>query len=315
MKIVRPRSNLRPMLVAMAVSVTLAACASVPKSPDGADSLRSKLVSLKADPALARQIPVALVEAEAAVKLAETAQKDKALAAHRVYLADHKIDAARAVAQTRLAEEEREKLKAQIDASRLAARTREADAAHVAAAAATVDAAAARADAEASRSAASAARGVADAADADAMRSREQLAELQRQIETLQARTTERGIVLTLGDVLFATGQSTLRAGATGNLDRLVTFLGKYADRTVVIEGHTDSVGGEDSNQALSQRRADAVMSYLATRGVASERLTSLGKGEAFPVSGNDSAGGRQQNRRVEVIIANEPPATAAVLK
>jgi outer membrane protein OmpA-like peptidoglycan-associated protein len=113
-------------------------------------------------------------------------------------------------------------------------------------------------------------------------------------------------LVLTLGDVLFTSGQADLKAGASNHLDRLVAFLEKYPDRTVVIEGYTDSVGSEDYNQGLSQRRADSVKSYLIGQGVDSTRLAASGKGENDPVAGNDSAAGRQQNRRVEVII-NDP--------
>jgi outer membrane protein OmpA-like peptidoglycan-associated protein len=133
---------------------------------------------------------------------------------------------------------------------------------------------------------------------------------LQRQIDELQARPTDRGLVVTLGDVLFTSGQADLKAGAAGNLDKLITFLNEYPNRTVMIEGYTDSVGSEDYNQRLSQRRADSVKTYLVAQGIRSIRLAASGKGEDAPVAGNESADGRQQNRRVEVII-NNPPAAA----
>jgi outer membrane protein OmpA-like peptidoglycan-associated protein len=186
----------------------------------------------------------------------------------------------------------------------------------------------ARTDANTERSAADAARGQttialdqADAARLDAERARTQAErarqdtasaqsqneELRRQIAELNARPTDRGLVVTLGDVLFETGRSDLKGGSLTVLDRLVTFLDQYPERTVIIEGHTDSVGTESSNQLLSQNRADSVMSYLTSRGVANSRLSASGKGELIPVSNNDSATGRQQNRRVEVIISNNP--------
>lgn len=128
---------------------------------------------------------------------------------------------------------------------------------------------------------------------------------LQDELEQLKAKQTDRGLVLTLGDVLFDTGKSTLKSGAMATLDRLADFLKQAPERSVIIEGHTDSVGSDDYNMELSQRRADAVKAALLQRGVAAERVVSAGKGEAFPVAGNDTAAGRQQNRRVEIIISN----------
>ena len=135
---------------------------------------------------------------------------------------------------------------------------------------------------------------------------------MQRQIDALQAKATDRGIVLTLGDVLFTSGRADLKAGAESNLDRLVTFLSQNPDRKVEIEGHTDNVGSDDYNQGLSQRRADSVRSFLMQQGINSVRIVASGKGEQRPVADNDSEGGRQQNRRVEVIIENPPPTVAS---
>ena len=143
----------------------------------------------------------------------------------------------------------------------------------------------------------------------DAANSQQEAAEMQRQIDALQAKVTDRGIVLTLGDVLFESGRADLKAGAAGNLSKLVAFLTKYPERVVTIEGYTDSIGGDDYNQALSQRRADSVRSYLVRAGIDSGRLTAAGMGKNDPVAGNDSAIGRQQNRRVAVIINNPPTA------
>lgn len=137
-------------------------------------------------------------------------------------------------------------------------------------------------------------------------------AELQRQITLLQAKTTERGLVLTLGNVLFATGRADLKSGATDNLNRLVAFLNQYPERNAVIEGHTDNVGSDVSNQSLSQRRAESVKSYLLQQGISSQRLSSSGMGESHPIADNNTETGRQQNRRVEIIIDNPPVVVAA---
>jgi len=153
------------------------------------------------------------------------------------------------------------------------------------------------------------ARSDANTAQLAAASSEQQAAELQRQIDVLQAKPTDRGLVLTLGDVLFTSGRADLKPGATGNLNKLVAFLDKYPDRSVSIQGYTDSGGSEDYNQGLSERRANSVKSYLAGQGIGSTRLSASGKGRNDPVADNDSAAGRQQNRRVEVVISNPPAA------
>jgi len=277
MNTINPRGvMLSKALIATSVAaVLLAACAAAPVKPDGAADARSKLTQLQSDPSLAGRAPLAVKEADTAVQVAEQPQADQELGAYRVYMADRKVEIARAQAETSLAEDQRTALSANRETSRLDARTREADAAHVATA-----------------------------------NSEQQAAELQRQIDVLQAKPTDRGLIVTLGDVLFDTGKASLKAGTTSNLNKLVAFLNEYSDRTVLIEGYTDSVCTEDYNQGLSERRADSVKSYLAGQGIGSIRLSASGKGESDPVASNDSAAGRQQNRRVEVIISNPPAAS-----
>jgi outer membrane protein OmpA-like peptidoglycan-associated protein len=275
---VNPRKTLIATTVA---SVLLAACASAPLKPDGSAEVRSKLTQLQSDPNLASRAPLAIKEAETAVRAAEQPQADRELGVHRVYLADRKVQTARAQAETRFAEDQRGALSAQRESARLDARTHEVDVAKNQAAAAHVAAAS----------------------------SEQEATELQRQIDVLQAKVTDRGVIVTLGDVLFESGRADLREGSAGNLNKLVAFLDKYPDRVVAIEGYTDSVGSEDYNQALSQRRADSVRSYLVRQGINSGRLSASGMGKTDPVASNESASGRQQNRRVAVIINNPPTA------
>ena len=135
---------------------------------------------------------------------------------------------------------------------------------------------------------------------------------LEAQLADLKLQKTERGLVLTLGDVLFDTNRSTLKSGAYGTLDRLATALREKSGRRVLIEGHTDNVGSDETNQELSQRRAQSVLSALTQRGVAGDQLTAIGKGEGFPVASNDDANGRQSNRRVELIFNEDQPRIAA---
>ena len=274
----------RRSLIGAAIAASLfAGCASVPKQPAGSAEVRAKLTALQGDAILATRAPVATKDAELAVQQAEIAQPDLGLAAHRVYIADRKVDTARALAQTKFAEEERTALNQQSEKARLDSRTREADLAKSDAVTALAESASARSDADAALLAAS---------------------ELQRQLEILQARPTDRGLVLTLGDTLFATGKSELKSGAAANLDRLTAFMTEYPQRTAAIEGFTDSMGSDEYNQDLSERRADAVKSYLVRQGVETSRLSSTGRGENSPVADNESAAGRQQNRRVEVVIS-----------
>ena len=317
--------KMKKTLIAAAVAAALlSACATAPVQPDGAADARSKLTRLQSDPNLATRAPAALKDADAAVRIAEQPEADKDVAAHRVYLADRKVETAKAQAETSLAEDQRAELTAQREKARLNARTREADAAKGQIAAAHAEGAEQKAAADRARSDANAAyaegaeqkaaadraRSDANAAHVAAASSEQQAAELQRQIDVLQAKPTDRGLIVTLGDVLFTTGRADLQAGAAGNLGRLVTFLNKYPDRTVAIEGYTDSVGSEDSNQRLSEHRADSVKSYLTGQGISAIRLSASGKGENDPVANNDSASGRQQNRRVEVIISNPSAAS-----
>lgn len=128
---------------------------------------------------------------------------------------------------------------------------------------------------------------------------------LEQELAELKAKKTERGMVLTLGDVLFDTALATLKPGAYATIDRLASVLKEAPDRKVMIEGHTDSVGSDEYNQGLSERRAMAVQTALLERGVRADQVTALGKGENYPVASNDNAAGRQQNRRVEMIFTD----------
>ena len=299
---VRSLNMKKPLMAAAVAAVLLAACATAPVKPEGAAHARNMLTQLQADPNLANRAPISMQQAEAAVRIAEQPETDQQLVAYRVYMADRKVETARAEAETKFAEDQRVELIAQREKVRLDARTREADLA-------TGKVAMARAEGAEQKAEADAARNQADAAQAAALSAQQQAEELQRQIDTLQAKVTDRGLVLTLGDVLFATAKADLSSGANGTLNKLVAFLNKYPDRTVDIQGYTDSVGSEDYNLGLSQRRADSVRSYLVGQGIGSGRLVASGKGMSSPVAGNDTSSGRQQNRRVEVIINN--PAAA----
>lgn len=269
----------------------VASCASSPVSPEGSIQVRTKLTALQNDGNLASQIVTEIREAEEAVVIAEQpiSEDEIALGEHRVFIADNKVAIAQAIATTRFAELQRAMLSEEREAARLKARTMEADRARQ-------DADQARLDAEAADQASTRAAALAA----------QQAAEYQRQIDALEAKPTDRGLVLTLGDVLFATGSADLQGGASNNLNRLVSFLEQYPERNVQIEGHTDNVGSEALNRQLSRQRAESVSNYLTQQGIASHRVSAMGLSMNSPIASNDTASGRQQNRRVEIII-DEP--------
>jgi outer membrane protein OmpA-like peptidoglycan-associated protein len=135
---------------------------------------------------------------------------------------------------------------------------------------------------------------------------KDQRDQLQSEVDQLKATPTQRGLVLTLGDVLFDTGKAQLNSGADRKLDQLAQFLNEHKDRRVQIDGFTDSVGSDSYNEQLSQRRADAVKAALISRGIDPSRIGTEGYGKAYPVANNTDSGGRQLNRRVEVVIGGD---------
>lgn len=327
MKTIHGKANggVRKILFA-AVLAALGGCASQPVDNPAADAVAADWRELQANPNLATQAPLAMQEAQQAVASAQLPERDQSLSAHRVYLAERKVATARASAQAEYAETQRDTLSKQSSAIQLDARTREADAARLDADVARTDASKARADADDAQLVADEALQQASNANADADMARDDTYLAQEQanaalsdaaaanrrsdglllaLADLQAKKTARGIQLTLGDVLFSSGRAELKAGSAANLDRLAAALQNTPDRQIDIAGYTDSQGDDAMNMALSQRRADTVSDYLVSHGVASQRISAIGKGEAFPVAGNEIPAGRQLNRRVEVTVVD----------
>ncbi len=131
-------------------------------------------------------------------------------------------------------------------------------------------------------------------------------ATLERELRELAATKSDRGLVVTLNDVLFDSGSSDLRPGGQRLVARMAEFLREYPERTIAIEGFTDSVGDDQYNQTLSERRASSVRVALVDAGIDPSRIYVKGYGEAYPVASNDTSEGRQRNRRVEVVISDE---------
>jgi outer membrane protein OmpA-like peptidoglycan-associated protein len=233
----------------------------------------------------------AQVQADEASRLQRKAQSDAATA-----------QANAATAQTNAANAEADTAKAQADmaanqaTSAAAVSAAQADlAANQATSAAAVSAA--QADADQSRLAARQA-----ISDKAAMRA--QLSEQLNKI--LETRDSARGLIVNMSGVLFDSGQSTLKPGAREKLAKVAGILIAYPGLTIKVGGYTDSVGGDDMNQKLSENRAGSVREYLVQQGVVTNSVTAEGFGNSMPVASNDNASGRQENRRVELVVSGD---------
>lgn len=144
----------------------------------------------------------------------------------------------------------------------------------------------------------------------DLARGQAKVNSLEMQLKELNAKQTDRGLVVTLGDVLFDTGASRLRPESAGHMAKLAAVFKSAPKRRASIEGYTDSTGSGAANLALSQRRADAVLSALLELGVSPDLLTTRAHGQAQPAASNGNPAGRQMNRRVEIVFAQDEHAT-----
>jgi len=318
-------------IIMLLMLVLISACVSAPKKDLALDRVRGELDNLKSNTELAGYAPLALGEAERALRKAELATGDDLYRSYLVYMADRRIQIARAMAEREQHERILDELKKQnsdmlIKASQLEADLARLDAeqARLLVATTVEDAERAREEkelaqqneAESARAAqlsaeeADQARRLAEsrASEADLARleaelASQQVTSLTRQLENLQLRETESGVVVTLGDVLFASGQAQLVEGGRSSLEEVVDLLQTEPNKKIRVEGHTDSLGEADANLLLSEQRAQAVLDALVSLGVASERISALGMGEDFPIASNEDEDGRARNRRVDVIL------------
>ena len=164
--------------------------------------------------------------------------------------------------------------------------------------------AAAKDEAEKARLAAQEAESMRQKAENEKAELRAQL--LQQLNLILETRDTTRGLIVNMSDVLFDTGKYTLRPGAREKLAKISGIVLAHPGLKLEIEGHTDSVGSDEYNQQLSENRAGAVRDYLLQQGIAINNLLTRGFGETMPVASNDTPAGRQQNRRVELVVSGE---------
>ena len=295
-----------------ASAVLLAACSTVPTTTATLDEARADYVAASNNPQVASYAPLEFRQATDALNRAnEAAAKRESLDTvdRLAYVAKQRIATAREVANAKGAEKEIADAGRQRDRMQLEARTAEAERARR-------DAASANAQVAVAQQQAQDAQAQAAAAQQQAAQLAERSAHLEQILVELHAQKTERGMVVTIGDVLFATDRAELTPNGMANVRKLAEVMMQNPDRTVLVEGFTDSTGSAAHNQDLSLRRAQAVAQALTSLGVPRERVAMRGYGQAYPVAPNDNAGNRQLNRRVEIVLSNEGapiPARAAV--
>lgn len=280
-----------PVMLSLAIAIS--ACSSTPTTTSTLDQARSDYMSAQNNSAVAQFAPMEFKAATDALNAANTAAADRQSLDkidQLAYVAKQKIATAQEVARAKQAEGDLANAAQQRDQVRLQARTAEAEAAKRSAEQAQADAEAARARAE--------------QAHAATQNAQAQASALAAQLAELQAKQTERGMIITLGDVLFNTDQAVLTAQGQSTVQKLATILRDNPERTVLVEGFTDSTGSTAHNLELSQRRAESVRAALSQAGIDRSRVETRGYGEAYPVAGNTSAGDRQLNRRVEIVLS-----------
>ncbi len=275
-----PRSTLTWATLAL-----LSACSATPVVPSSLVQARTALEEAQAQPEVVRLASDELQRAGDALRQAEQAQTRDAGAdtvGHLAYLARQRVTLAVDSASSRSGQAAVRNAAAERDREQLGRRTAEADAAGAALGQARQNQATQQA----------------------------RISEMDSQLRALRAQPTDRGMVVTLGDMRFATNQATLSADGEHSLSQLADFMKRFPQRRVVIEGHADSQGSSELNQRLSERRAQTVNNALLSLGVAADRLSATAVGETHPVATNATAEGRRMNRRVEVIFVPEDVTT-----
>lgn len=284
------------IFVLATLAAALTACSSVPDRNSSLDQARSNYAAAQANPQIKALAADELQSAAEALRIAEQANTDGSPVGtidHLAYMAAQRVVIAEETASSRAAQAITAGAAAERDKMRLAMRTDEADTAQRQLAVRTAEANTAQ-------------RRLAESQQNE-QRNDARVSDLESQLAALNAKKTERGMVVTLGDVLFKTGQAQLLPGSADNLAKLAEFFKRNPERKASIEGHTDSVGSANANHTLSERRATAVMLALVKLGVGAERLSTQAFGEDSPTASNDNATGRQLNRRVEIVFPTQP--------
>jgi outer membrane protein OmpA-like peptidoglycan-associated protein len=279
-------------LTLLAIAI-LSACSTAKQNPN-LTAAHSSYDNATTNPKVVELAPLELKEAADSLRQADSAVSkgaDVVTVSHLSYLAYQQVGIAQETAKRKSAERDVANAAANRDRVQLEARTAEADVASK--------------KVTALQETANSQKAELAAADAFAAEDQATINQQAMQLELLNAKQTKRGMVITLGDVLFASNQSELKSGGSRNVKKLADFLEENPKKLVMIEGYTDSTGDSAHNQALSERRANAVRTALIAAGVNSNRINTRGYGAQFPVAENNTAGSRQMNRRVEIIFSD----------
>ncbi len=274
-------------------STLLIGCATTPPQDTEFDQAQAAYASASNNPKVAQAAPKQLQRASAALDRSTALRKEGASRAdvnHYAYLAIQQVAIARQLtaadaAQAYIKQAGEQRSQMLLQASQQQARQ-------------------AQMRTENARAEARQAQMQTATATAQAEQAQQQNVKLQQQLAALNAKQTNRGMVLTLGSVLFGTNKADLKSGSARSLDKLAQFMRNNPKRNVMVEGYTDSTGSANYNLQLSQRRADAVRAALISDGINPQRIVTKGFGVRYPVASNRTAAGRQQNRRVEIVIS-----------
>ena len=292
----------------LGVAALMVACGSV-GTTSLLDQTRSDYRLAQNNPKVATYAPLELKQAGDALAQAD-AEATKNRSAEKIdqlaYLAKQKIALTQEVANQRAAEAEVANAGRERDQIRIDQRTNEANIAKMNADKSKLAAEQAQRDAAQAQRVTLAAQVDLVSAQRKTQEAQARAAQLEAQMAELAAKKTERGLVITLGDVLFGTDLSRLSDEGMRTTQKLASVLQQNPQRNVLIEGFTDSTGAAAYNQELSERRAMAVRDALQGQGVARERIQMRGYGQSYPVAANDTPSNRQLNRRVEIVVSDD---------
>lgn len=292
----------------------LGACAIAPENDTLAEA-RDQVEQARQTPAVTEHAPLVLEQAEESLSRAESLWEEEGrdemeAVEHHAYLAEQQATialqrAARGEAQEQVeqASRTREQVLRQAREQELQAAQERAEQAEMQAESAQQRAQTVEEQFEIAQKEAETAQEEVETARTRSEEEDQQLQELRETVESLQAQQTDRGTVLTMQEVLFDFGEAELNPGGERAIEQLASFLEQNPDRQLLVEGYTDNIGDEEVNEDLARRRADAVRGQLAAAGVSEDRIQVQAHGEDYPVATNETAAGRQLNRRVEVVV------------